>query len=114
MFTNGSNDVLHTESSAEITGLAVDISVDRLYWSYDGNIMYRNLPNGDPFQINASGTIPYGLAAGDSIVYWTQKKTDDRLGGIHSYSESGGYLPLHSNSMISPQDITSSPDGKLV
>ena len=100
-----------------INGLAIDVSENTLFWSHQ-NIVYTKSPpdaTGSPQEIDPGDSIPFGLAASNRKLYWTQvgNSSANIPGAIYSYDiTSGERAILYSNSTIEPLDISSSLFGE--
>ena len=72
--TNGKNKVDKIQAPSNVTGLAVDASLNRLYWTSNGEIRFIDLSLDDPSPQTigtGSSPVPYGLSASDGTLYWT-------------------------------------------
>lgn len=115
MDTDGENSVLiHSIADPQpVVGLAIDTSMNLLYWSIGGRVEYRNLSQSvsTVSTVNVGGSSPQGLSAANGTLYWA---SNGAMGAIYSTSlPTGQPSMLNSWSDIQPVDVsTSTPNSK--
>lgn len=112
--TNGRHKTYIDASIYDIIGLAIDTSLNQLYWSTAQGTKYKTPPDSDstPLELNVD-TNPHGLAADNGILYWTVlgNVSISIPGEIYMYmlnGSQGGPHQLLSNNDIRPLDISTS------
>ena len=114
--TDGDNNMKIITADDEITGLAIDTKLNRLYWSYQGLVRYRDLlPGTLDIAVDTSDSVAHGLSAEDGLLYWTVVGNASVPGAIYSLnpSDSNSLHVLHRSMDIHPRDIsTAPPDGE--
>ena len=114
--TNGQNQERIASVSTAITGLAVDSSLNRLYLSANGTIQFIDLSETPPYEhhpvSHGLGSNPYGLAAGEGVLYWTVlgNNLTSVPGAIYKLLVAGSNDPevLHERMDIHPKDVSTS------
>ena len=121
MDTNGENNMRKVVAQGDISGLAVDASLNRLYWTANGQIRFINLTLTDPpYETidsgSSPGSAPYGLSASEGTLYWTiplnNQTSSPSQGAIYMFvvgdDDSSGPTPLIQSEEIDPRDVATS------
>jgi hypothetical protein len=116
--TNGKNKVDKMQAQSNVTGLAVDASLNRLYWTSNGEIRFIDLSLDDPSQqtiATGSSSVPYGLSASDGTLYWTVlgNNVTSLPGAIYMFvvnDDNTSPTLLHESMDIHPRDVSISSE----
>ncbi|CAI8020827.1 Low-density lipoprotein receptor-related protein 6 [Geodia barretti] len=111
------NKVDKIQAPSNVTGLAVDASLNRLYWTSNGEIRFIDLSLDDPLpQTIGTSSVPYGLSASDGTLYWTVlgNNVTSLPGAIYMLVVNGdddtSPTVLHESMDIHPRDVSISSE----
>ena len=121
MDTNGRNSMQKVVAQGNIFDVAVDSSLNRLYWTANRQIWFINLTLANPPHKtidtgSSPDSVPYGLSASGGTLYWTIpfNNMTSSQGAIYMFDVRGddnsSPTPLIQGDDIDPRDVTTSSE----